>query len=175
MTRGADNAFRTCIRVPHGHFHWLWARLYYSLRKLSPFLRLSHRMAAANSSKSGVGGLPSPQTRWMRRRPGLTCTCQCGPRISPTASCACRGSSRAPAAQRPAAWCTNKNLRHVRTWQAGWIIQRKVGARWHTVGTQLARSWRAPTQDLARANSSAGARQVLSWRAPSPELARAKS
>ena len=24
MTRGADNAFRTCIRVPHGHFHWPW-------------------------------------------------------------------------------------------------------------------------------------------------------
>ena len=85
---------------------------------------------------------------------------------------ACRGSLRAPAAQRPAAWCTNKDLRHVRTWQVGGITQRKVGARWHTVGTKLARSWRAPTQDLARANSSVGARQVMSWRAPSRELAR---
>ena len=165
MTRGADNAFRTCIRVPHGHFHWLWARLYCSLRKLSPFLQLSRRMAAANSSKLGLVGLPSPQTRWMRPRPGLTCTCQCGPKISPTtsrgapAARACCGSWRAPAAQSSAAWCTNKDLRHVRTWQA-------VDARWHKVGTQLARSWRAPTQDLARDNSSVGARQVLSWRAP---------
>ena len=82
--------------------------------------------------------------------------------------------AREPAAQGPAAWCTNKDLRHVRTWHAGWIIQRKVGARWHTVGTQLARSWRAPTQDLARANSSVGARQVVSWRAPTSHLARAK-
>ena len=88
------------------------------------------------------------------------------------ASRACRSSLRAPAAQRAATWCTNKDLRHVRTWQAGWIIQRNVGARWHTDGTQLARSWRAPTQDLARANSSVGARQILSWRAPSGKLAR---
>ena len=85
---------------------------------------------------------------------------------------ACRGSLRAPAAQRPAAWCTHKDLRHVRTWQAGWITQRNVGARWHTDGTQSARRWRAPTQDLARANSSVGARQVLSWRASSGKLAR---
>ena len=35
---------------------------------------------------------------------------------------ACRGSLRAPAAPRAAAWCTNKDLRHVRTWQAGWIM-----------------------------------------------------
>ena len=44
-----------------------------------------------------------------------------------------------------------------------------------TVGTQLARSWRARTQDLARANSSVGARQVLSWRAPTRQFAGAKS
>ena len=85
---------------------------------------------------------------------------------------ACRGSLRAPAAQSAAAWCTNKDLRHVRTWQAGWIMQRNVIARLHTDGTQLAGSWRAPIQDLARANSSVGARQVLSWRAPSGKLAR---
>ena len=36
----------------------------------------------------------------------------------------------------------------------------------------MAGSWRAPIQDLARANSSVGARQVLSWRAPSGKLAR---
>ena len=70
------------------------------------------------------------------------------------------------------AWCTNKDLRHVRTWQAGWIMQRNVVARSHKDGTQLAGSWRAPIQDLARANSSVGARQVLSWRAPSGKLAR---
>ena len=51
-------------------------------------------------------------------------------------------------------------------------MQRNVVARSHTDGTQLAGSWRAPIQDLARANSSVGARQVLSWRAPSGKLAR---
>ena len=51
-------------------------------------------------------------------------------------------------------------------------MQRNVVARSHTDGTQLAGSWRAPTQDLARANSSVGARQVLSWCAPSGKLAR---
>ena len=69
------------------------------------------------------------------------------------------------------AWCTNKDLRHVRTWQAGWIIMQRNATercctfahRWHTVGRQL-----------ARANSGFGARQLVSWRAPSPELARAK-
>ena len=87
----------------------------------------------------GGGGLPSPQTRWMRRRPGLTCTCQCGPKISPTTSR--RRSLRAPSAQRAAAWCTNKDLRHVTTWQAGWIIQRNVVARSHTDGTKGSRVW----------------------------------
>ena len=57
----------------------------------------------------------------------------------------CRGSSMVPGAQRPAAWCTNKDLRHVGTWQAGWIIPGRVGAHWRTLCTQLARSWRAPT------------------------------
>ena len=85
---------------------------------------------------------------------------------------ACRGSLRVPAAQRAGEWCTNKDLQHVRRWQAGWIIQRNVVARSHTDGTQLARGWRAPNRGLARANSSVGARQVLSWRAPSGKLAR---
>ena len=186
MTRGADNAFRTCIRVPHGHFHWLWARLYCSLRKLSPFLRLSHKMAAANTSKSGEGGLRSPQTRWMRRRPGFTCTCQCGPRISPTASRKAR-QPRAPVAV--VRWCqVLKGPRHgAQTKTCGtWGRGRRVGSyqgglahigahfahSWHAVGARQRRTWRAPTRQLAHAKSYVGARQLVSWRAPSPELAR---
>ena len=71
----------------------------------------------------------------------------------------------------PNRWSIHRWAHRV-TWQAGWIMQRNVVARSHTDGTQLAGSWRAPTQDLARANSSVGARQVLSWLAPSSKLAR---
>ena len=54
-----------------------------------------------------------------------------GQRVAPTPTMCC--TCRPPR-------YTNKDLQHVRTWQAGWIIQRKAGARWHTVGTQLARA-----------------------------------
>ena len=65
-------------------------------------------------------------------------------------------------------------------------MQRNVVARSHTDGTQLAGSWHAPIQDLARAkwqvgaptshlaraNSPVGARQIRIWRANLPLGAR---
>ena len=82
------------------------------------------------------------------------------PREGAPAARACRGSSMAPAAQGPAAWCTNKDLRHVRTWQAvgtynGRLthVGTQMAHRWHELGALQLRTWRAPARQLARAKS----------------------